>query len=232
MRLAPSLLALIAVVTGPADSVLAAPMTFTFAGVVTENGLGGATGQTIIGSISVDPATYYLATTDGSTYNFRYANYYPPSGATTPYQTSPLQVHGVATDGISGIAIGGGTSYDYSEIGVVRNNGGVFNSFDVFGKSVQADGSYTLLGISIQDHLGAASGIFSAPAGVLSLTQDVNWFAAGATTLINVAEFDRSGTSIVNLRGYITSVAVPEPHALTLSVLALMAALATTRRQA
>jgi hypothetical protein len=213
---------------------LAAPTTYVFAGTVDYNN-GGATGQSLTGSLTLDLSTFYSFTTDGLTYKsglglFNDSAWCP---SCTPQQSDPLQVSGHATGGSTQIAVGGGSAWDRGAVGVSRISSGYLNQYFAEGVSTDTNGIQRVIRIQTEDFLGAASLMFTDPNGGLDLAQGINWFAPGAASRFDIREFPTQGCcASTYMAGWLTSVSnVPEPESYAMMLVGIGVLWLTLRRR-
>jgi hypothetical protein len=204
-----------------------APTTWTFTGRVTSNDIpGGAVGQAVSGSLTINTSALYIQDTNGSSSIDMSGYFYGPScvGPCVPKQTNPLQVSGQYSDGSQEISVGGAYE-DFAEIWILRNYNSEFNHFVAHGRSNTPN--YPIIVISIVDELGANTKIFKDPAGGLDINQEIDWGAEGAYTVFQAYDTDLStGQPLILQEGYLTSVivsnmSVHEPSTLALAGMAL-----------
>jgi hypothetical protein len=102
------------------------------------------------------------------------------------------------------------------------------SSRDLFGPDNPTD---TLILLSVADFLGAASHLFASPPGDLSLLQDVDWLAAGATTIGQFGRGNTSGEFTLTSVNVVSASPVPEPGTLALLSAGLLAVAGRIRRR-
>jgi hypothetical protein len=197
---------------------LEVPTIDVFAGTVDFNN-GGATGQSLSGSLTLDVSTFYSFTTDGLTHNSHLGLFNNPAWcpSCTPQQSNPLQVSGQAHDVGTQLSIGGGSAWDRGAVGVSRNSSGGMNQFFAEGVSTDSNGIQRVIRIQTEDFLGTASRMFTDPNGGLDLAQGINWFAPGAASRFEIREFPTLICCAITYQaGSLTSVStvssVPEPE--------------------
>ena len=220
---------------GAVSAAVASPLTWAFTGIVTSSSGSLGTGQTVSGSLTMDPTSNNLTgggCSGGTGYSIG-CSYFAPSAS--PYlaqgelQGNPWQVSGAFTDPTAGVAtsVGGGDNYDFSEAGILRDQPGGLNEDFLFANSSWTDGRQNYIELFDLDYGGTSSPLYADGSVALSALAHTRYTLA----FVYDSTWGNETISLTSLT-LTDPNGVPEPRSLLLAAAALAGLGFAGRRQA